>query len=358
MANSASVEHASDVVVIDVLPQHRFDEAPLWRYLEQHLPDFTGPATLRQFQGGQSNPTFLIQTPARKYVLRKKPPGKLLPSAHLVEREYRILKALPADQVPLPRARVLCEDSSIIGTAFYVMDHVEGRVITGASLPQLSPADRGAVYADFARVAAALHSVDYRACGLEDFGKPNGYVARQLDRWSKQYLASKTEDNADMDRLIEWLAAHQPTRDETAIAHGDFRIGNTILHPTEPRIIALLDWELATLGHPLADLAYACMYYHLPARPDSGGGLQGLDLEALGIPSEEKFLATYMRHAGRTELPDWDFFLAFSYFRMAAITQGVYARALQGNAADQRAIGYGEMAKQFARIGWKLAQRK
>lgn len=357
MANSASVQRASDVVVIDVLPQHRFDVAPLWRYLEQHLPDFAGPATLRQFQGGQSNPTFLIDTPARKYVLRKKPPGKLLPSAHLIEREYRILKALPADQVPLPHARILCEDAAIIGTPFYVMDHVEGRVITGVTLPQLTPDERSAVYADFARVAAALHGVDYRACGLEDFGKPHGYVSRQLDRWSKQYVASKTDENPDMERLIEWLAANQPARDETAIAHGDFRIGNTILHPTEPRIVALLDWELATLGHPLADLAYACMYYHMPARPDAGGGLEGVDLAALGIPAEDEFLAIYMRHAGRSELPDWDFFLSFSYFRMAAITQGVYARALQGNAADQRAISYGEMAKLFASIGWNLAQR-
>jgi len=355
---TASETTASDVIVVDVLPQHRFDEAPLWRYLEQHLDDFSGPATLRQFQGGQSNPTFLIETASRKFVLRKKPPGKLLPSAHLIEREYRILKALPQEQVPVPRARVLCEDGSIIGTPFYIMDHIEGRVITSVALPQLSPAERTAIYADFARVAAGLHGVDYRACGLEDFGKPEGYVTRQLDRWSKQYIASKTDANPDMDKLIAWLAENKPQRDETAIAHGDFRIGNTIIHPTEPRIIALLDWELATLGHPLADLAYACMYYHMPTRPDAGGGLAGLDLQQLGIPAEEEFLAIYRRCSGRTEIPDWRFFLAFSYFRMAAITQGVYARALQGNAADERAIGYGETAKIFAGIGWTLAQGK
>lgn len=340
-----------------MLPQHRFDEAALWAYLQQHLPDFSGPATLRQFQGGQSNPTFLIETPTRKFVLRKKPPGKLLPSAHLIEREYRILRALPADEVPVPRARLLCEDASIIGTAFYVMDHVEGRVIASVTLPQLSPPERSAVYADFARVAARLHGVDFRACGLGDFGKPDGYVTRQLDRWTRQYQAAKTDENPDMDKLIAWLLANQPKRDETAIAHGDFRIGNTILHPTEPRIIALLDWELATLGHPLSDLAYACMYYYMPTRPDAGGGLAGLDLPALGIPSEQEFLAMYRHHSSRTEIPDWPFFLAFSYFRMAAITQGVYARALQGNAADQRAIGYGETAKIFAGIGWSLAQR-
>ena len=202
---------ASDVVLIDVLPQHRFEEAALWRYLAANLDGFSQPARLRQFQGGQSNPTYLIETPDRKYVLRKKPPGKLLPSAHLVEREYRILRALPQD-VPVPKARLLCEDAGVIGTPFYVMDHVEGRVITGVTLPQLSPADRRAVYADYARVGARLHSVDFRACGLGDFGKPEGYVARQLDRWTKQYAASKTDESEDMNRLIAWLAAHLPSK--------------------------------------------------------------------------------------------------------------------------------------------------
>jgi len=346
---------ASDASIIDVLAQHRFDVAPLWRYLEAHLPDFTLPATLRQFQGGQSNPTFLIETPSRNFVLRKKPPGKLLPSAHLIEREYRILRALPAQAIPLPPARLLCEDASVIGTAFYVMDHVEGRVITAATLPPLTPAERGAVYADLARVAAKLHSVDYRACGLADFGKPEGYVARQLERWTKQYRASSTGDNADMEQLITWLMAHQPATTEIAIAHGDFRIGNTILHPTEPRIRAVLDWELATLGHPLSDVAYACMFYHLPPGTGIASGLAGLDLRALGIPTEQEFLAAYCSHAGRTSLPDWPFFLAFSCFRMAAITQGVYSRALQGNAADRKAIGYGDAAKVFAAIGRRRA---
>lgn len=355
-ADTVSPAPGSDVSIVNVLPQHRFDEAPLWRYLQRQLADFAGPATLRQFQGGQSNPTFLITTPTKKFVLRKKPPGKLLPSAHLIEREYRILRALPPEQVPVPRARVLCEDASIVGTAFYVMDHVEGRVMTNVALPQLNPAERTALYADFARVAAALHAVDFRACALGDFGKPEGYVARQLDRWTRQYLAAKTGENPDMDRLIEWLTAHLPATDETAIAHGDFRIGNTILHPTEPRIIALLDWELATLGHPLSDLAYACMYYRMPVLEDASGGLEGLDLHALGIPTEQEFLGTYCRHAGRTSIPDWRFFLAFANFRMAAITQGVYARALQGNAADRRAIRYGETAKIFAGIGRRLVE--
>jgi aminoglycoside phosphotransferase (APT) family kinase protein len=348
---------SSDIVLIDVLPQHRFDEASLLRYLQSQLDDFATPAQLRQFQGGQSNPTYLIDTPTKKFVLRKKPPGKLLPSAHLVEREYRILRALPSVDVPVPQARLLCEDASVIGTPFYVMDHVEGRVISGVTLPQLDPAERRVIYADYARIAARLHGVDYRACGLADFGKPEGYVPRQLDRWTKQYLASKTGENENMDRLLAWLTGHLPASDETAIVHGDFRIGNTIIHPVEPRIIAVLDWELATLGHPLSDLAYACMYFHLPAGGDgAGGGLAGLDLRNLGIPSEREFVDLYCRYSGRTRIDDWTFFLAFSCFRMAAITQGVYARALQGNAADRRAMTFGDLAKTFAAIGWRIAQ--
>jgi aminoglycoside phosphotransferase (APT) family kinase protein len=346
----------SDVALVDVLPQHRFDEQALWRYLQQQLDDFAGPAELRQFQGGQSNPTYLIQTPTKKYVLRKKPPGKLLPSAHLVEREYRILRALPDTDVPVPKARLLCEDAGVIGTPFYVMDHVEGRVIIGVTLPQLTPAERASVYQDYARIGARLHAVDYHAVGLSDFGKPEGYIARQLDRWTKQYMASKTDESADMERLISWLASHLPTSDETAIVHGDYRIGNTIIHPTEPRIIAVLDWELATLGHPLSDLAYACMYYHLPAG-EGRGGLADADLRELGIPEENEFIATYCREAGRERIDNWPFYLAFSCFRMAAITQGVYARGLQGNAADPRALTYGGIAKSFAATGLKMAAR-
>ena len=356
-SDRASSEPGSDVSLIEVLPQHRLDETALWNYLQQHLDDFSTPAQLRQFQGGQSNPTYLIETLTKNFVLRKKPPGKLLPSAHLIEREYRILRALPETEVPVPRARVLCEDSSIIGTPFYVMDHVAGRVITGVTLPGLTPAERHAMYTDFARVLAKLHAVDYRACGLTDFGKPEGYVARQLDRWTKQYLASQTEDNADMNQLIAWLGAHLPANDETAIVHGDYRIGNTILHPTEPRILAVLDWELATLGHPLSDLAYACMYYRIQPAAEGSGGLAGVDLAALGIPGEQEFVEMYCRFSGRERIADWPFFLSFAYFRMAAITQGVYARALQGNAADRRAIQYGELAKGFAAAGREMIQK-
>jgi len=356
MPESEQPSPASDVVIIDVLPQHRLDEAALWKYLQQHLKDFSQPAQLRQFQGGQSNPTYLIETPLKKFVLRKKPPGKLLPSAHLIEREYRILRALPETEVPVPRAHLLCEDASVIGTSFYVMDHIEGRVITSVTLPNLTPSERRAIYTDYARVAAKLHAVDYKACGLGHFGKPEGYVARQVDRWTKQYLASKTEENSDMNALIAWLSSHLPATDETAIVHGDYRIGNTILDRNEPRIVAVLDWELATLGHPLSDLAYACMYYRIPAGGEGSGGLAGMDIAALGIPSEQEFIEMYCRFSGRERIADWPFFLAFAYFRMAAITQGVYARALQGNAADRRAIMYGEHAKNFAAAGRALAE--
>ncbi|MFL6620376.1 MAG: phosphotransferase [Povalibacter sp.] len=347
----------SDVRLVEVLPQHRLSEASLWNYLRQRLPGFSADVTLKQFQGGQSNPTFLIETSSAKFVLRKKPPGKLLPSAHQIEREYRILTSLPRDLIPLPTVRLFCDDATVIGTAFYVMDHVEGRVIADPTLPQMSAHERGALYDDFAKLAGKLHTIDFRACGLKDFGKTDSYVERQLDRWTRQYLASKTDDNADMIELMGWLSAHKPAKDETSIVHGDFRLGNTIIHPTEPRIVALLDWELSTLGHPLADLAYACMQYHIPSRRDGRGGLKGLDLTALGIPSEQQFLSVYQQCAGRETIDSWRFFLAFSCFRLAAITQGVYARALQGNAADQRGMEYGATARLFAAIGWQVAQQ-
>ena len=246
--------------LVPVLPNHRFDEAALVRYLAGRLPGFEGgrPVTVRQFQGGQSNPTFHVQTEAGAYVLRKKPPGKLLPSAHAVEREYRVLSALQDSGVPVPRTRLLCEDPSIIGTPFFVMDHVPGRVFADRVMKPATAAERAAVYEDMARVLAALHRVDWRAAGLEGFGRPERYMARQVERWTKQWEASKVEEMPAMDRLIAWLPAHLPEEDEAAIAHGDFRLGNLILHPTEPRIVAVLDWELCTIGHPLADLGYTC----------------------------------------------------------------------------------------------------
>ena len=341
-------------VLIDVLPQHRFPQSALWRYLAEHLDGFEEPAQLEQFQGGQSNPTFLIFTPARRFVLRKKPPGPLLPSAHLVEREFRVLRALQSQALPVPAARLLCEDSSIIGTAFHVTDYIEGRVFRDVSLPECSREHRAAIYDDFARVLAAMHAVNWRAIGLTDFGKPERYVARQLERWIGQYRASRTEDDPNMTRLIDWLPLHAPAEDETTLVHGDYRIGNLILHPREPRIVAVLDWELSTLGHPFGDLAYACMFYRLPQN-QLLSGLAGRELAHFGIPAEQQFIDAYRCHAQRPVLGNLDFFLAFSLFRLAAITQGVYARALQGNAADRRAIEHGQIARVAAQFGWEIA---
>ncbi len=354
MANKPNL--APGAVLIDVLPQHAFDEERLWVYLAAHLDGFTAPATLKQFQGGQSNPTFLITTPKRKFVLRKKPPGALLPSAHLIEREFRVLKALENSAVPVPRVHLLCEDVSVIGTSFFVMAHVAGRLMKRSDLPELELRERCTLYDDMIRVLAAIHSIDWKAVGLEGFGKPEKYVARQVERWTRQYLASKTDQDAAMDQLIVWLQANIPTEDETALAHGDYRLGNLLVHPSEPRVVAVLDWELSTLGHPLGDLAYACMFYRFPPDEPVLPGLAGCDVRALGIPTEAQFIGEYCRLTARAEAPAWLFFLAFSFFRSAAICQGVYARGLQGNAADRRAIEHGRLARMAAQIGWSVAR--
>jgi aminoglycoside phosphotransferase (APT) family kinase protein len=341
---------------IEILPAHRFDEAALAIYLAQALPGFRGPATIRQFQGGQSNPTFLITTSTRKYVLRKKPPGKLLPSAHQVEREFAVLKALHGTGVPVPEPLVLCEDASIIGTAFYVMAFVENRVFTAPAMPDTTPDQRRGVYISMAETLAKLHTVDWRACGLETFGRPDGYLTRQVERWTKQYIATKTEDIPAMNELMDWLPSHIPNSNDAAVAHGDYRLGNLLIDPVQPNVIAVVDWELATIGHPLADLAYACMAYRMPPDDPVFAGLAGVDLEALGIPSEEELVTIYCHSAGRNGIPDWSFYLAFSYFRLASITQGVYARSLQGNASDLKAKLYGAVAKQSAAVGWSIAK--
>lgn len=343
--------------LIAVREAHRFDEARLVAYLHGHLPDCRGEIAVRQFQGGQSNPTFLIESSDRRWVLRKKPPGKLLPSAHMIEREYRVIRALAGTGVPVPAARLLCEDAGVIGTPFFVMDYVAGRVFTDPTLPDLAPAERGGVYGAMAETLARLHGVDWQAAGLADYGRPENYVARQIARWSKQYEASKTEDIPAMDRLIEWLPGHIPANEETTLAHGDYRLGNLIFDPAEPRVVAVLDWELSTLGHPLADLGYNCMLYHLPADLPTVRGFGDADLAALGIPDERQYVATYVKHTGRDPGGDWPFFLAFSLFRYAAIVQGVYARALQGNASSSTAAQLGRTAPLLAGIGWRIADR-
>ena len=337
--------------------QHAFDTVRLAAWMQANIEGFSGPIELRQFAGGQSNPTFLVQSADHRYVLRRKPPGKLLPSAHAVDREYRVIKALENTEVPVARAYALCEDSTVIGTAFYVMDYVEGRLFWDAALPEVAPAERRAIYEEMTRVIAALHSVDYAALGLGDYGKPGRYIERQVARWTQQYRASETETVDAMERLIEWLPEHIPADEETGIVHGDFRLDNAIFHPREPRILAVLDWELSTLGHPLVDLAYLCTRYHLSA--EQFRGLAGLDCAALQIPSEAECVADYCRRRGRAPVAprEWTYYLAFNMFRLTGILQGVLARALQGNASSATALEAGRRARPLAEQAWALVRR-
>ncbi|QIT56210.1 phosphotransferase [Aquisalimonas sp. 2447] len=349
-----------DQQLVDVLEAHRFDEDKLAAYLREHLPqEFSGDFAIKQFQGGQSNPTFLLTCDGRRYVLRKKPPGKLLPSAHQVEREYQVMRALQNTDVPVPEMLLLCEDDSIIGTPFYVMRFIEGRVYSHPALEDVAPEERARIFEAKADTMARLHLVDYEAVGLADFGKPGNFLGRQIGRWTKQYEASRTGDNPSMEKLMEWLPANIPAdSDETTIAHGDFRLGNLMLHPERPEVVAVLDWELCTLGHPLSDLAYCCIPYHLPSGLPGIRGLKDLDLKERQLPTEEEFVQMYCDKAGRTEgITDWPFYTAFALFRLAAILQGVYKRALDGNAANADALKVGEGATILADAGWQEAQR-
>lgn len=340
---------------IEVLESHRFDERRLERYMKEHVEGFEGPLTVRQFRGGQSNPTYHLRAGSGEYVLRRKPPGKLLPSAHAVDREYRVLAALGHTDVPVPRTYALCQDPEVIGTAFYVMACVHGRVLTSPLLPGLPPAERAAIYDHMNDVLARLHRVDWQAAGLADFGKPGNYYARQIHRWTTQYRASETETIEPMERLIEWLPAHIPAGDETTLVHGDYRLGNLILHPTEPRIVAVLDWELSTLGHPLADLGYNCLAWRFDAGEQDG--FRGENLAALGIPTEAEYVAAYCRRTGRPGIPDLDFYVAFAMFRLAAISQGIMGRVLAGTANDPNARERGVRARMLAATAWRVASR-
>jgi aminoglycoside phosphotransferase (APT) family kinase protein len=330
---------------------HRFDEAALERYL--NAQGFATPLNVQQFGGGQSNPTFLLTAGGKRYVMRKKPPGKLLKSAHQVDREFRIMKALAATDVPVPRMHVLCEDESVIGTAFYVMDYLEGRIFRDPQLPGIAPAERAAIYDSMNDVLARLHKVNFERVGLGDFGKPGNYFERQVARWITQYRGAQTDEIPEMERLIEWMPRHIPADDSVSIAHGDYRLENSIFHPTEPRMIAVLDWELSTIGHPLADLAYNCMGYHV-MNPRQGG-LVGIDYAATGIPSERDYVAKYCERTGRSEIKNWSFYLSFSVFRLASISQGVYKRGLDGNASSAHAHQFGALVRKHADGAWKLA---
>ncbi len=331
---------------------HDFDEARLAAYLENQIDGFRGPLTAKKFAGGQSNPTFLLNADSGDYVLRRKPPGKLLASAHAVDREYAVLKALENTAVPVAHAYCLCDDDSVIGSMFYIMSYEPGRIFWDPALPELDREERAPIFNEIIRILAAMHDVNVNQVGLGDYGKPGNYFERQLSRWVKQYRAAETDKLAAMETLMDWLTANMPADDgQVSLIHGDYRLDNIIFHPAEPRALAVLDWELSTLGHPMADLAYFCMCLRLPP-VGMIKGLQGLDCDQLGVPEEKDIIARYCELRGIETIEHWAFYLAFSYFRLAAIAQGVYKRALDGNASDAKALEAGNHAGYLAE--WAL----
>ncbi len=332
----------------------KFDQAGLERWMAAHVAGFSGPLTVTQFKGGQSNPTYKLETPGKTYVLRRKPPGDLLPSAHAVDREHRVMKALGETGFPVPAMRGLCEDESVIGTAFYVMDFVEGRIFWDPYLADLPAEERRAIYDASNETLARLHSVDHEALGLGDYGKPGNYFQRQIGRWTKQYKAAETQTIEAMDRLIEWLPENAPEQQRVSIVHGDYRLDNMIFHPVEPRVIAVLDWELSTLGDPLADFTYQLMQWRTPKEIRSG--FLGVDLQALGIPTEDEYVRAYCERTGREGLDSLEFYFAYNIFRLAGIAQGVYARALAGNASNERGKELGALVEPMAEYAWSIAR--
>lgn len=342
-----------------VSPQHAFDVPRVAAFMREQVAGFSGELQVEQFKGGQSNPTFRLAAGGKRYVLRRKPPGALLPSAHAVDREFRVISALSTTEVPVAHAYALCEDPSVIGTAFFIMDCVDGRILWDPALPGMSNAARATIYDEMNRVISALHRVDPAAVGLAEYGKPGNYIERQVARWTKQYRAAETERIEAADRLIEWLPRHIPAGDEARIVHGDFRIDNVIFHASEPRILAILDWELSTLGHPLVDFAYHCMSWRMPS--GAARGLGGIDVQSLGIPLEADYLRTYLQRTGRNQADavspaDWTYYLVFNMFRLVGILQGITARALQGNAASTQAQEAGTRTRPLAEQAWALAQ--
>jgi aminoglycoside phosphotransferase (APT) family kinase protein len=342
----------------DVLDAHRFDVEQLREYMLSHVEGFHGALTVRQFKGGQSNPTYLLESESGKYVLRRKPPGNLLKSAHAVDREFRVISALYAADFPVPRPYVLCKDEELIGTMFYIMEFVEGRIFWDLDLPGLDPGERGAIYDQTNKVIADLHNLDPVRLGLEDFGVPGNYFARQISRWSRQYRASETSAIEEMNRLMEWLPEHIPDDESTSLVHGDFRIDNMVIHPREPRIIAVLDWELSTIGHPLGDFTYHLMAWQMPDVGFGSAGLAGRELAELGIPGEEEYVARYCERTGRGEgLRHRNFYAAYNFFRLAAILQGIVGRVRDGTAASVHAQAAENAVGPLAAAGWRYARQ-
>jgi aminoglycoside phosphotransferase (APT) family kinase protein len=359
---SREPDYSAFVGTRDVSEQHRFDIDALAQWLSEHVEGFAGALRIEQFAGGQSNPTFKLVTPSRSYVMRAKPgpAAKLLPSAHAIEREYRVMDALSCTDVPVAKMLALCEDEAVIGRAFYVMQYVDGRVLWDPALPGMTSAERAAIYDEANRVIAALHSIDPKRIGLTDYGKAGNYLARQIARWSKQYEASETEPIDAMRRLIEWLPAHIPAQagdanERAAIVHGDYRLDNLIFHASEPRVLAVLDWELSTLGDPIVDFAYHCMAWHVD--PVQFRGIAGLNWATLGIPDERGYIERYCQRTGFAIAGDWNFYLAFNMFRIAAILQGIMKRVTIGTASSDQALDAGRRARPMAELAWSYAQK-
>ncbi len=341
----------------DVLDGHRFDKDSLQAYMLSHVEGFQGPLSVTQFKGGQSNPTYLLRSPSGKYVMRRKPPGKLLKSAHAVDREFRVISALYAADFPVPRPYVLCVDEQVVGTMFFIMAYVEGRIFWELDLPESNPEERRAIYDNANQTMARLHNLDVIKTGLEDYGRPGNYFARQISRWSKQYIASKTAEIPEMQNLIDWLPENIPDDEAAAVVHGDFRLDNMIIHPTKPEIIAVLDWELSTIGHPLGDFTYHLMAWQTPDVGIGSTGLRGVDIEALGIPSEEDYVAAYCNRTGRREgIANRDFYSAYNFFRIAAISQGIAGRVRDGTAASVYARQAAEAVQPLAKLGWEYVE--
>ncbi|MGH7099955.1 MAG: phosphotransferase family protein [Stellaceae bacterium] len=334
---------------MDTLPLDRLDA-----WLGAHVAGFEGPLSAERFPGGQSNPSYRLSAGSGDYVLRRKPFGPLLPSAHAVEREYRVMRALAGTGVPVPRVHALCEDPDIIGSAFFIMDYLDGRIFWDQRLPGETPAERRAMFDSMNAVIAALHALDYEALGLGDFGRPGNYMARQIARWSRQYQASETEKQPAMDALMDWLPRHLPPEAPPRLVHGDYRMDNLVFHNSEPRVIGVLDWELSTIGDPLADFGYHALTWRVT--PELFRGLSGIDFAALGIPTEAEYVAAYCRRTGQGAIAEWDFYLVYGLFRLAAILQGIMKRALEGTAASAEAKEHGRLARPIGEQAWALAR--
>lgn len=354
MATQQSDDQFSGTKVIE--PQHRFDEQRLLEYLDAHLDGFKGPLKVNQFKGGQSCPTYQLEAASGRYVLRRKPPGKLLQSAHAVDREYQVISALFDAGFPVPRTYLLCEDESVVGTMFYVMDFIDGRVFWDPTMPQLDREQRGAAYDSMNATMAALHSFDVAKLGLSDFGRPGNYFARQIGRWSKQYLASETQSIIEMDKLMEWLPANNPADDTSQLVHGDYSIHNVLFHPREPRVVAILDWEISTLGHPLGDLSYNTLLWYAPRFDGGMATFGGVDTEALGIPTLERYLSTYKALTGGDAGEHFGFYKAYTMFRLACIYQGILGRVRDGTAANPHAEELAERIRPLAQAAFKEAE--